>query len=89
MDTPIKAAGAQTSAHQGIDKVSDAAHQTVDKIAGAATPAADWVNENARKLKQVEQQLVSDASNYVRQHPLASVGIAVVAGMIISKLMQR
>lgn len=89
MDTTIKTAGVQNTAHQGIDKVTDAAHQTVDKIASAATPAADWVNENARKLKQVEQQLVSDASNYVRQHPLAAVGIAVVAGMIISKLMQR
>ena len=89
MDTTIKTAAVQNTAHQGIDKVTDAAHQTVDKIASAATPAADWVNENARKLKQVEQQLVSDASNYVRQHPLAAVGVAVVAGMIISKLMQR
>lgn len=89
MDTPIKTATAQNTAHQSIDKVSDAAHQTVDKLAGAAAPAADWVSENARKLKNMEQQLVSDASNYVRQHPLAAVGIAVVAGMIISKLIQR
>lgn len=69
-----------------IDRVAQAAHQTVDKIAGAAAPAAEWVTQNAEQLKQQQDALVESCRGYVRERPLAVLGVALVAGYLFGRL---
>jgi ElaB/YqjD/DUF883 family membrane-anchored ribosome-binding protein len=89
---------ATTGAHKAIDKASDAArpavdrlasgaHQTVDKIAGAATQAAETLDLKSEQLKDAQTRLTENCREYVRDNPLTSLGIAVAAGFLLSRLL--
>jgi ElaB/YqjD/DUF883 family membrane-anchored ribosome-binding protein len=88
---------ASTGAHEAIDKVSDAArpvldriasgaHQTVDKIASAAGQAADTLGVEGEQLNNAQVRAMEQCRGYVRDHPVASLGIAVAAGFLLSRL---
>ena len=89
---------AGTGAHNTIDKVSDAArpavdrlasgaHQAVDKVADVANQAAESLGVKAGQLKEAQARLMEDVGGYVRANPLTSLGIAVVAGFLLSRLL--
>ena len=88
---------ASSGAHASIDKMSKAArpvvdqlasgaHQAVDKIAGAATTAAESLEAKREQLMEVQKRLAEEFRGYVRQYPLASLGVAISAGFLISRL---
>jgi ElaB/YqjD/DUF883 family membrane-anchored ribosome-binding protein len=90
---------ASTGVHKTIDKVSDAArpavdriaagaHQAVDKMAGAATQAAETLGVKGKQLKNAQVRLIEDCAGYVRDHPVTSLGIAVAAGFLLSRLLR-
>jgi len=70
-----------------IDNVSHSAHETVDKIANATNQAAEAIGEKGAQLKNAEQQLVENCRDYVRDNPVTSLGIAVAAGFLLSRLL--
>lgn len=70
-----------------IDNVSHSAHETVDKIANATNQAAEAIGEKGAQLKNAEQQLVENCRGYVRDNPVTSLGIAVAAGFLLSRLL--
>ena len=87
---------ASAGAHQTIDKVSEAArpavdraatgaHQMVDKLAGAAANAAETLGVKGEQLKEAQARTAESLRGYVRDNPLAAVGIAVAAGILLSK----
>lgn len=69
-----------------IDRVAAMAHQAVDKAAGAAAPTADWLAEQGESLNATQKKLVEDACSYVSAHPLKSIGVALAAGFLLSRL---
>ena len=77
---------AARKAKPAIDKVAAMAHQAVDKAAGAAAPAADWLAEQGDSLNATQKKLMADTCSYISAHPIKSVGIAVVAGFLLSRL---
>ena len=77
---------AARKAKPAIDRVAAMAHQTVDKAAGAAAPAADWLSEHSESLKATQKKLMEDTCTYVSANPLKAVGIAVVAGFLLSRI---
>jgi len=90
---------ASTGAHEAIDKVSDAArpvvdriasgaHRTVDKIASAAGQAAETLGVKGEQLKNAQVQAMEQCRGYVRDHPVTSLGIAVAAGFLLSRLLR-
>lgn len=62
------------------------AHQAVDRMAGAAVPTAEWLAAKGESLNAAQKKLVSDTRSYVSANPLKSVGIAVAAGFLLSRL---
>ena len=74
-------------AKPAIDQAAAMAHQVVDKAAGAVAPTADWLAEQGDHLNATQKKFVTDASNYVSANPLKAVGIAVVAGFLLSRIM--
>ncbi|MEO8223996.1 MAG: hypothetical protein ABI661_04270 [Gammaproteobacteria bacterium] len=72
-----------------IDRVAAMAHQAVDTAAGAAAPTADWLAAKGEDLKAAQQKLLDDTCSYVAANPLKSVGIAVVAGFVLSRIILR
>lgn len=89
----------RAGAHGAIDKVSDAArpmvdritstaHQTVDKLASVAVQAAETLGVKGGQLKDMQAQAMEQCRGYVRAHPVTSVGIAIAAGFLLSRLLR-
>lgn len=89
---------ATNTAHRAIDKASDAArpavdrlaagaHQAVDKIAGAAAPAAETLDLKSEHLMNAQARMTEKCREYVRDNPVTSLGIAVAAGFLLSRLL--
>lgn len=80
--------GAIRKVQPAIDHVATMAHQAVDKVAGAAAPTADWLAEQGEALNATQKKLMSDTCGYVSANPLKSIGIAVLAGFVLSRIIR-
>ena len=72
-----------------IDKAASSAHEAVDKVASVTNQAAETLGEKGQQLKKTERQLMENCCGYVRENPVTSMGIAVVAGFLLSRLLNR
>ena len=75
-------------AKPAIDRVAAMAHQAVDKATGAVAPTAGWLAEQGESLNATQKKLVANTSSYVSANPLKAVGIAVVAGFLLSRFIR-
>ncbi len=84
-------------AHTTVDRVAQGAHDTVDRLASKAGPALDRARSAATDAKStlyakyddfmaMEEEWAESARDQIRAHPLAVVGIALVAGLLIGRL---
>ncbi len=84
-------------AHGAVDRVAQTAHQAVDRIASKAAPAmermrasatsaADSMQSRVDDLSVLQEQWTESARDQVRAHPLAVVGLAVLAGLLLGRL---
>lgn len=80
--------GAARRAKPAIDQVASMAHQVVEKAAASAAPAADWLGEQGESLNATQKKLVTNTSAYIAANPLMSVGVAVLAGFLISRMVR-
>lgn len=91
------ASSGATTTDNTVDRVAQSAHQTVDRLAEKAGPAIDKLrsrvtgaNESlkaqADQLKTLQGEWTESARAAVREHPLATVAVAVAAGVLISKI---
>ncbi|MCD2451170.1 DUF883 family protein [Methylicorpusculum oleiharenae] len=72
-----------------IDKAANTANEAIDKVANATNQAAEALGKKGEQLKNAEQQLLEDCRVYIRDNPITSVGIAVAAGFLLSRLISR
>lgn len=88
---------AASNAHHAIDRLSEAvspgirraaasAHHMVDRLSDATEHGAERLGRTATRLIDAEQHLVAASSGYVRQHPVKSAGIALIAGFLLCQL---
>lgn len=69
-----------------VDRIASGAHQAVDRLADAASTAADTLNVRGAQIRDAQAKLTGQARGYVSAHPLATVGIAIAAGFLLSRL---
>lgn len=69
------------------EQLNHLAHEAVNKITSTTNQATDALGEKAQQFKTAEQHLMKDCQGYVRTNPVASLGIAVAAGFLLSRLM--
>jgi ElaB/YqjD/DUF883 family membrane-anchored ribosome-binding protein len=72
-----------------IQRAKSSAHDAVDRIADSATQAAAKFGAKADQMKEWQQTLLDSCSQYVREKPLQSLGIAVASGFVLSRLLFR
>jgi ElaB/YqjD/DUF883 family membrane-anchored ribosome-binding protein len=76
-----------------VERIADGAHDAVDKAAGAATAAVRMVDQKSGKLLKTVQErqarYVEGSRERVREHPLASLGVALAAGIVLGFLLIR
>jgi len=71
-----------------IDRAAELAHYAVDKTADVAAPTAEWLGEHGESLIASPKKLVDGTSRYVSANPLKSVAIALVAGLLIARILR-
>lgn len=69
-----------------MNKATARAHGAMDQIAEAAAPAAQWLEEQSETLATTGEKLMDSTCKYVAAHPLRSLGLALAAGYLISRL---
>lgn len=74
------------AARPAIDRIATGAHDAVDRFADVANQAAESLGVKSGQLKEMQTRLLEACGGYVRANPVASLGIAVAAGFLLSRL---
>jgi ElaB/YqjD/DUF883 family membrane-anchored ribosome-binding protein len=81
-------------AHHGIDAASDAARPAIDRIASGAHHAVESADALARQSADAleragvkSEQMLDVGTAYMREHPVLTIGLAVAAGYMLSRLL--
>lgn len=74
---------------EGLGRLTDTAHQTIDRMSQVASQAASRLTERGHELWELQGRAADTARAYVREHPIATIGIAIAVGLIISRLTSR
>lgn len=77
-----------TGTQKHIERVGDGAHQAVDRAAETAAAVAERFGEKAEEWLEMKDTWVAGAREYVREHPIAALGIAAAAGYLLSIFMR-
>lgn len=78
---------ATEAARPMVDRAASGAHQAVDRIAGVAGQAAETLGAKSEQLMDAQTRAMEQCRGYVRDNPLASLGIAIAAGFVLSRLL--
>lgn len=76
-------------ASAGLSRLSDTAHHTFGRVSDAASQAASRLSERGAELLELQGRAADTARTYVREHPVAAIGIAIAIGLLISRLTSR
>lgn len=79
---------AQATAHDTVDRAARGVHDTVDRVADAASRAASSLGERSEQFNETKERMLAQTRAYVQMHPVATIGIAVAAGFLLSRLMR-
>ena len=74
------------AAHPAVDRIASGAHRAADKIADAAGQAAETLGVKGEKLKNAQMRALEQCRGYVRDSPVTSLGVAIAAGFVLSRL---
>jgi ElaB/YqjD/DUF883 family membrane-anchored ribosome-binding protein len=74
-------------ANEAVDRMASGAHEAVDKMADAVTQAAETLDVKGEKLKDIQVRWLENSRVYIRDNPMKSLGIAVVGGFLLSRLL--
>jgi len=69
-----------------VDRMTAGAHEAVDKVSSVASHAIDTLGVKGEQINAAEQRLVAGTRKYVQENPVTSVGIAVAAGYVLSRI---
>lgn len=75
--------------HPTSERLAKAAHETVDKVASVAGQAEEKLRAKSAQAVACGGELSEQIADYVRAHPLATLGAAAALGLLIGSLLRR
>ncbi|RIK96772.1 MAG: hypothetical protein DCC72_04285 [Burkholderiales bacterium] len=73
-------------AHDAVDRLSQKVQPTMDALSEKASQAVDAVSQTADQLRGSGEAALETTRNYVRENPIAAIGIAAVAGLLLGRM---
>ena len=73
-----------TTTQKNVERVGETAHQAID----TAADYAGRLGEKAEEWMEMKDDWVQGTREYVREHPIAALGMAAAAGYVLSMLMR-
>src|SRR5215207_2319338 len=75
-------------AHETVDSLAERAQRAERDVRGAAARTAEQARDFPEHAAERAEQTIRRAGSYVESNPLAFVGIAFVAGVLLSTLLR-
>lgn len=75
-------------AHQAVDRLAERAGPAIDQMRSAADRATDVVGSKIDEYATMQDEWMESMREKVRTQPLAVVGLAVLAGLLLGRLMR-
>ncbi|GAB6058116.1 ElaB/YgaM/YqjD family protein [Desulfonatronum parangueonense] len=72
-----------------VDQVSEKTHEAVDFAARMAGEAEHRLRDVAEQAQHGSHDLIEAVTEYVKENPLTALGIAFVAGSLLSNFTRR
>jgi ElaB/YqjD/DUF883 family membrane-anchored ribosome-binding protein len=76
-------------AHETVDSIAERAQRAEREVRGAAARTAEQARDFQEQATERAEQTIRRAGSYVESNPLAFVGIAFAAGVLLSTLLRR
>ena len=84
-DKPALLSGAaDVAAGKRIGQITEGAHHTIDRVAESAVSAARRLGLRRSQLSNLQHRWAANSYRTVCRHPVASLAIALAAGVLIS-----
>ena len=80
---------ATRSAHDAIDRAAETAAQAEQRLRDSAQSSEERLRQAGTDVQHASEQAYDTVRSYINQHPLESVGIAFVSGVVLSSLLRR
>ena len=77
---------AASNVKPGIDHAASLAHDAVNRVADVARPTAEWMREHGDSMTATRLRMTAEAGKYVTANPFKSIGIALLVGLLMSRL---
>lgn len=71
------------------DESSSLMQNAADKIADISSRAESRLKDSAETIAAKSREVASGVGGYVKQHPVATAGIVLAAGLLIGKLLKE
>jgi ElaB/YqjD/DUF883 family membrane-anchored ribosome-binding protein len=78
-----------SKAHETVDTIAERAQRAEREVRGAAERTAEQARQLRDEYAETAEQGLRRAASYLESNPLAFVGIAFVAGVLLSTMMRR
>jgi len=75
-------------ANGSVDARHHRAHRTVDRLASVVHEATDQFVARGEAWQAVQERLIAQTRERVRERPLAIVGLAIAVGFLMSRLIR-
>jgi len=80
---------AAEKAHEAVDNIEQLAEQMEERFRQLADDIKEQTRQSVDAAQQKSQQATRTADQYIHQHPYASLGIAFLAGVVVSSLLKQ
>jgi ElaB/YqjD/DUF883 family membrane-anchored ribosome-binding protein len=76
-------------ATESLGRLTETAQQAMERLSDVASQTANRLSEKGQELWDMRGEAADQARSYVREHPIATIGIAIAIGLLISRLTSR
>lgn len=83
----MKGTNSGNTSHHTVDRMASGAHEAVDRVAEATNDTVDNLEAKGEQLKEVQELWLANVREFVRANPGTSLGIALAAGFLASRIL--
>lgn len=77
------------AAHEAIDQAAERVEKVETRARKAAGNVEEGVRDSASRVRKRSDDLVDDIGDYVEDHPVQALGLAFLAGIVLSSFLRR
>ena len=78
---------AKNASKPAVDQAAQGAHAAVDKASDMVSRSAEALDHKSEQLGEAKDEFVRATQKYVHENPMASIGIAVAVGFVLSRIL--